>query len=498
MAHHVFGGADWLFRCAPSVKAHHLFGRADWVLGLTLLVTFAYFSQAGGWNQNSRFDLVRAIVEQGTTRIDAYVDNTGDRALLDGHAYSDKAPGQALTALPLAALWTAVAPKNNSSLALMAYAMTVLASSLATVIAAVCLAWSARALGASATGAAVAAIAFAIASPAFAYATLLWGHALAAGCLMVAFAAALALRNPHQHSGWLALLVGGAAGWAVVTEFPATPAAAILITVALINGRDRLRSVALSAALGACLSLAVLAIYNTASFGSPTFVSYSAVQGFAGMSEGLFGVTLPKRTILQEILFGQFRGLVPLAPAVVLAPIGLILAWRCTPRNRPAMAAAVLVSAYYLLFNSAYYYWDGGFSYGPRHIGAALPFLFLGLGPLWTAAPRLLRALIAVLITIGTAISTMAVSTIVMLPEDVGSPVSQLILPAFLHADLAQNKQSFLQYGTANPAQGLLAAWNLGQLAGMPGLWSLGPLMLIWAIGLYLGIKLTKLEEVSR
>ena len=478
---------------------HHLFGRADWVLGLTLLVSFGYFSQAGGWNQNSRFDLVRAIVEQGTTRIDAYVDNTGDRAELNGHAYSDKAPGQALTALPLAVVWSAVAPKpqSSTSLALMAYAITLLASGLPTVMAAVCMSWSARVLGASRTGAALTAIAFAIASPAFAYATLLWGHALAAGCLMAAFAAALAIAHARQVR-LLALTAGVAAGWGVVTEFPVAPAAAILIGLAVVNAHARRRAVLLYSAAGAAASLAVLAVYNVASFGSPTFISYSAVQGFAGMSEGLFGVTLPKRTIFQEILFGQFRGLVPLAPAVVLAPIGLILAWRCEPRNRPALAAAVLVSAYYLLFNSAYYYWDGGFSYGPRHIGAALPFLFLGLGPLWTAAPRLLRALIVALITIGTALSTMAVSTIVMLPEDIASPVTQLILPAFLHANLAQNKQSFLQYGDANPAQGLLAAWNIGQLAGLPAVWSLAPLVLIWAIGLYLIVKLPGPEEVPR
>ena len=73
-----------------------------------------------------------------------------------------------------------------------------------------------------------------------------------------------------------------------------------------------------------------------------------------------------------------------------------------------------------------------------------------------------------------------------LLPEDVASPLKDLILPAFLDADLAQNRESFLQYGTGNPAQGLLGAWNLGQLVGLPGLWSLVPLVAIWAVALYL------------
>jgi hypothetical protein len=463
---------------------HRLFGRADWVLVLTLLVSYAYFSQAGGWNQNSRFDLVRAIVEQRTTRIDGYVENTGDRALVDGHAYSDKAPGQALSAVPFAAAWSAAfpAPRSPTNLALLGYAATVWAAGLPTAIAAVALAWSARALGASPSGGLVSALAYGIGSPAWVYATLMWGHALAAGCLALAFAAAVALRDARGWRPALGFIVGASAGWALVTEYPAAPAAVMVVALALYYGRKQLRRVAVFAALGFLLALAALATYNTASFGSPLYVSYSGVQGFAGMSEGLFGVTLPKRAILQEILFGQFRGLVPLAPAIVLAPIGLVLAWRRRADNRAAIATAVGIPAYYLLFNAAYYYWDGGFSYGPRHIGAALPFLFLGLGPLWTSAGRAVRWLIGLLVASGVAVTTMAISTIVLLPEDVSAPLTQLILPAFLRADLAQNRQSFLQYGTANPAQGLLGAWNVGQLLGLPGLASLLPLALVWAV----------------
>src|ERR671933_1832665 len=74
------------------------------LIGVLLLGSYAYFYQGGGWNQNSRLDLSRALVERGTLQIDAYADNTGDKAVFDGHAYSDKAPGQALAAVPPVAL----------------------------------------------------------------------------------------------------------------------------------------------------------------------------------------------------------------------------------------------------------------------------------------------------------------------------------------------------------------------------------------------------------
>ena len=78
-----------------------MLGRPEAALFALALGVYAYFYQAGGWNQNARFDLVRAIVERGTLRIDAYESNTGDKAERDGHLYSDKAPGVSLTALPM-------------------------------------------------------------------------------------------------------------------------------------------------------------------------------------------------------------------------------------------------------------------------------------------------------------------------------------------------------------------------------------------------------------
>ncbi len=50
---------------------------AVWLFLLTFF-TYAYFQAGGGWNQNSQFDLTRAIVERHTFAIDGYASNTGD------------------------------------------------------------------------------------------------------------------------------------------------------------------------------------------------------------------------------------------------------------------------------------------------------------------------------------------------------------------------------------------------------------------------------------
>src|SRR5689334_24289818 len=76
-----------------------------------VLVAYAWFYQAGGWNQNSRFDLTRAIVERHTIAIDAYADDTGDKAERGGHWYTDKAPGLSLLAVPAYAIVHATRPE---------------------------------------------------------------------------------------------------------------------------------------------------------------------------------------------------------------------------------------------------------------------------------------------------------------------------------------------------------------------------------------------------
>jgi hypothetical protein len=465
------------------------------VIAVALFVSYAYFYQAGGWNANSRFDLVRAIVEQGTVVIDAYHTNTGDKSLYNGHHYTDKAPGQSLTAVPVVALGRMLAEAANrdattpSSIAVLSYGATVWAAAGPTIVAALSLAWVSRQLGATPGGATFAALAFGLATPAWVYATMLWGHALAAGCLMLAFAAAVGLREAggKRRDTCLALLVGLAAGWAVVTEYPAAPAAAVLALLACLGAwrssdRSRVWRVAISVGLGAGATAFVLFAYNVAAFGSPLRLGYQYVEGFAGMDEGFLGITSPRPSFLQEILFGESRGLLPLAPVLAAAPIGFVLVWRRPEARLPTIAAATVVG-YYALFNASYFYWNGGNSYGPRHLGAALPFMCLGLAPLWSIPRWWLRGGLLALAAYGFCLSAMAVSTLVLLPGDVGAPVRERILPAFASGDLALNPQTFLETGqSTRPANPLLSAWNVGQRLGLHGHESLIPLAVAWGV----------------
>ncbi len=199
------------------------------VLGVALFLSYAYFYGAGGWNQNSRFAMIRAILERHTLQIDAYQLHTGDRAFWRGHYYTDKAPGASLVALApvqaarLISRAAGVDPASFPGIAWTSYVASLVTSGLFTVVAALCVFRLSLRWGASTGAALFAAAAYGLATPAWAYATLFMGHGQTAGCLMIALVAADALGRTEAPGartrlGWI---VGLAGGWAVVTEFQA-------------------------------------------------------------------------------------------------------------------------------------------------------------------------------------------------------------------------------------------------------------------------------------
>src|SRR6187402_795042 len=154
--------------------------RRQLFLALGLLLCYGFFLQQPAWNEYSRYDLVRALVEQGTVQIDSFQDNTGDKAFKDGHYYSDKAPGTAIVGVPVYAAYLGLnrlvgieEPPEEAAVA----AIAVVVSGLSTVLLVLLLvrflipltgeAW------ALVTGAALG-----LGTIAFPFATMLFGHAL--------------------------------------------------------------------------------------------------------------------------------------------------------------------------------------------------------------------------------------------------------------------------------------------------------------------------------
>jgi hypothetical protein len=467
-----------------------------WVLGAGLLLSYAYFYQGGGWNQNSRFALVRAMTERDTLQIDAYREATGDRAVWNGHFYSDKAPGVSLLSFVpvdvVRALNNAAGldPDSDAAITRTSYAATVVVSGVFTAAAALCVLWLSLAWGYSRAAALFAATAYGVATPAWCYATLFMGHALSAGCLMIAFTAAVALRDaPPQRAVNLAWTIGLSAGWAVVSEFPAAVPVLFIcgLTVAVMSGTGRglaaTQTIAIRVAAGGAIAASILLAYNAAAFGSPFHLGYASEEGFEQLHTGLFGISRPELWRVREILIGSYRGLLPIAPLVTIMPFGLALLAAERPRVAPALAAAA-VGLFYLVLNASYFYWEGGWAFGPRQVMPALPFLALGLAPVWDGWKTVGRVVLAGAWLWGAALTLVAVSTTPQPPAAITRPVSELMVPAFREGRLALNTQRFTDYRADENAIWRHAdptvSWNLGMVMGLTGRVSLVPLGFVW------------------
>jgi hypothetical protein len=211
-------------------------------------------------------------------------------------------------------------------------------------------------------------------------------------------------------------------------------------------------------AAGVALAAAPLLIYNALAFGSPFHLGYASEEGFKELQTGFFGITYPRLSTIRELLARKGRP----GPALVAGGIGV----------------------YYLLLNASYFYWEGGWAFGPRQMTPALPFLALGLAPLWDRGRTVVRALLVGGLIWGAALTLVAVSTTPQPPATFASPMRELLWPAFRDGDLSLNPQTFVHnsvdVGHLRGGGDPHAAWNLGELAGLRGLRSLLPLAFIW------------------
>ena len=411
-----------------------------------LLFVFVWLS--GAWfgsdelnpNNATRMFAAISLVEDHDATIDDYAALTIDKAQFGGHTYMDKAPGMTLMAVPIVAavnVFTGTDARAERRLIPVLGAgglmrprvrlAAALTSALFTAIAATMLFGLTIEFTGSTGAGLFAALAYALGTPIWGWSTTIFGHAAAAALLLIGTIAIWRGTREERPDRAQALLAGLTLGWAIVVEYQAAVSGLAIGLWALWRlwrypAAMRLRPIAIAAA-GAVVALIPLALYNWIAFGTLFKLGYEGVVGFAGMHRGLFGLTYPKPTIIARILGGAEKGLIWVAPILVVAPIGLglMIARRAT-RDLGILAVAVAVIV--VLINASYVYWDGGSSTGPRLSVPAIGFLALGLGPLWVwCRAAALRIGLAVLLALSMALNLIIAAVDITSPEYIRWPV---------------------------------------------------------------------------
>ena len=397
------------------------------ILTLLLVLCYGFFRQLPRANEYSRYDLVLAFINDHTTRIDPYHENTGDKAFYNGHYYSDKAPGSALLAAPVYALLRSVsslAGADPPAPELVMHVLTFAASGLPTVLLAILLLRFLRPLVGE-PWALTMVVAYALGTIAFPFATMYFGHAASAFFLFAAFY--LLWRARENHRVWIPLLAGIMAGWAVLTEYPTALGVAVLFVYCLRLGRQ---SVALFIVGGLPL-LAVLLGYNWISFDHPFRLGYQYEVNFADVqSQGLLGVAWPRLSSLKALLVGP-RGLFVLSPWLSLTPLGI---WAARSRQlRAELIVCMSIVVGFLIYNSGFLIPLGGATPGPRFLLPALPFATV----LAASVPREFRRWLAILVALSVLLVLVATATMPNPRGDVINPLPDQWLPRLFSQHLA-------------------------------------------------------------
>jgi hypothetical protein len=463
---------------------------AFFIFATTLLCYTYFFPRWADNNANSRLDMIVAIVDDGTFKIDKYVGNTVDYAKVDGHYYSDKAPGLAFLGVPIYAVFgrlldlpfmTSLTDRlaNSSAFkstlredgsgvnatkvrfALTQVVLSLMLGALPTALLCVLMQQMLLRFGATVGVAAAVPLLYGLCTPAFAYANTMYGHQLSAFLLFAAFY--LILDSPRSSdsarrtlSAPAALGVGLLLGYSVITEYPAALIAAVLYVYTAYHAwRAGAPGRMVLVTLGAAICATGLMLYNNAVFGGPLKLGYGSSELWQKQHEtGFMSLTLPRLETAWGITFGAFRGLFVLSPIMALAVPGLWLWWR-TREQRAEWWVASLATLTMFLFNASSIMWWGGWSVGPRYLLPALPFFALALAYAFRSA--WLRRLGIVL-----ALAALGATWFMTLAE-----------------------QSFPSDGIANPwADHALPNWqsgniarNIGTILGMRGLAGLAPLL---------------------
>lgn len=443
--------------------------RHELVLLLLSLSCYAYFfPRWADWNQNARFDLVRAMVDDHTVAIDKYVANTGDYAMLNGHYYSEKAPMVTWLGVPVYAVFEKVVParvtarltasaginpaltatlrqggqrlqNDNLYVFLALTATTFFAVALPCALFGIVFFWTARAFDCSTRLSFTGTLLYLLATSAFPYANAFVSHQLDAALLFGAFALAVAVKLGKLGPGWV-LVIGLLLGVSVATEFPSVLLGTIIAGYIVLNLERKLAVIARLAVGGLVPGLA-LVIQDWVSFHSILPVGYLHSALFADQTRvGFFGMTTPHLDAAWGLSFSPYRGLFFLSPYLLLCVPGFAAIWREKSRRAEIGVLALVPSILFISMASSAL-WDGGFAVGPRYLVPAIPFLALpatvAIGKLWERKPR--RA-VAVALSVWSFIAVWA-ETIggQSFPDYSPNPLFSYSLPRLASGEIARN-----------------------------------------------------------
>lgn len=331
----------------------------------------------------SRYAFTAAVTEQGRFEVDDYEELlSADRVDLDGHVYSDKAPGQPLLGVPVLAVaeWLGAEPgteiRHFGNLGAWSQSLA-----FCVIPGAGLLILMRRHASRTERGpdAAVAALALSFGTLLLPMSSALYAHVFVA---TLTFASWHVLSRERRPSSLAVLVAGALTALAVVSEYPMAGVALVL------GGHVAIRfgwRKALLFALPQCVAAAGVVAMNQIVYG---FIGTS----YEAKEEGSAPLSLiPDPGHLFRIFLGE-KGYA-FTPIVIVGVVGLVV---CLRRSQWDVVVPACIFGGFLVLQSGWSNPWGGEPPGSRYILPALPFLVLPVARMLPHIPvRARRGLIA-------------------------------------------------------------------------------------------------------
>jgi hypothetical protein len=460
---------------ASASHRHSLIALA--ICAFAYLYVFPYQERINNPNENVRFYMTAALVEEGRYEIDSMRARFGwvnDAATHAGHVYSVKAPGTSFLAVPGYALylWLGRALGRPFDRMEALWACRLFASILPT------LCWlyfvhrwlSRRAHHPVLRDAAFFSVA--LGSLVYGYGMLLVSHTL---CAVTAFSAFMLLFDVREREGpcppLLAALAGLLTAATTLFEYPGLPSSLALCAYAwlVLKPRGGLRAL-LAFVAGSLAPTLSMMHFQWRAFGSPFRPGHLMVENAAfreAHHQGFYGAVGPSPSALYGLLLDLGAGLFPLTPFLLLSLTGFYLLLRDRARRTDGVCA-LAITVLTVLAISSMNNWRGGWTIGPRYLAVCVPFVawaaLIGFEHFAERAEPHAVVLALACMLAGMLASGLPSAYYPHLPPELTRPLPQLFAVLIAHDYAPHNAGAFLGlYGSASMlpllAVALAALW---------------------------------------
>ncbi|MBU0478220.1 glycosyltransferase family 39 protein [bacterium] len=347
--------------------------KIELLIFIVLVISYGYFFRKIDWNSGTRLDLVWSIAEHHSLSIDAYHENTGDKAFYKGHFYTDKAPGISFLGVPFYFVASKILRFCSSSSAFVDYIfkiyiptffVVIIPSAIMGVIFYKTINMFLSNIRLSILGT----MSYSLGTIVFFYSNMFYAHHVAGFLFFTALYILIKSENIKKIDKSKIFFSGYLLGLAILCEYPMV-LFAVFVFIYLFTVTKSIKKL-IYLAIPVCLAIIILGIYHYACFDNPlkTGYNYEYSHYFAKYhAQGISGIKLPKLSRIIKLTFGLKRGIFMMHPFLLFAFPGAYFGLKS--KRKREFLFFISISAAVILFYSSFKF------FAERFLITAIPFL---------------------------------------------------------------------------------------------------------------------------